>query len=143
MIARLSGPPEGSRAHLWVVDGALIPMEGHAVTACSKNYRRSVSVQITIRAMDRRVIVVGDSWPGNRNGIVVFRATLANQVARHWLLIGDGAYRSAPENQRHRPRCRRAAQPQDRLCLIYGTALSRTLRVRRSPGGVSRGASAG
>ncbi|GAB2996036.1 hypothetical protein GCM10023080_072800 [Streptomyces pseudoechinosporeus] len=54
-------------------------------------------MQVTIRAKDRRVIAVGDSWPGNRNDIVVFRAAMANQAAGHRLLIGDGAYRSAPE----------------------------------------------
>lgn len=80
-----------------MADGTLIPVEEHAVTACSKNYRRSANVQIIIRAKGRRVIAVGDSWPGNRNDIVVFRVTMANQVAGHRLLSGDGAYRSAPE----------------------------------------------
>ncbi|WP_276322854.1 transposase [Streptomyces sp. F001] len=79
------------------MDGTLIPVEEHKVTACSKNYRRSVNIQITIRAKNRRVIAVGDSWPGNRNDIVVFRATMADQVAGHRLLIDDGAYRAAPE----------------------------------------------
>ncbi|MFD6293272.1 hypothetical protein ACFWFU_00375 [Streptomyces sp. NPDC060235] len=46
-----------------------------ARTAKSKNYRRSVNVQIVCRARDRRVIAVGDAWPGNRNDIVVFRET--------------------------------------------------------------------
>ncbi|WP_274563970.1 hypothetical protein [Streptomyces spiramyceticus] len=66
-----SSNPEESRADLWVVDGTLIPVEEHAVTACSKNYRRSVHIQLTFRARDRRVIAVGDSWPGNRKDIVV------------------------------------------------------------------------
>lgn len=65
--------------------------------ACSKNYRRSVNFQVTIHARDRRVIAVGDDWPGNRNDIVVYRATMADQLAGHRLIIGDGAYRTAPD----------------------------------------------
>ncbi|MBT2508080.1 hypothetical protein J7I98_19750 [Streptomyces sp. ISL-98] len=56
-----------------------------------------MNIQFTFRARDRRFIAVGDSWPGNRNDIVVFRATMAEQVAGYRLLIGDGAYRSALE----------------------------------------------
>lgn len=97
LIGKLLEPPGGSRSDLWVVDGTLIPVEDHTQTECSKNYRRSVNVQFTFRARDRRVIAVGDAWPGNRNDIVVFRATMAEQVAGHRLTIGDGAYRSAPE----------------------------------------------
>lgn len=97
LVAGLLEPPGGSRSDLWVVDGTLIPVEDHTQTECSKNYRHSVNVQFTFRARDRRVIAVGDAWTGNRNDIIVFRATMAAQFAGHQLTIGDSAYRSAPE----------------------------------------------
>ncbi|MBT2491237.1 transposase [Streptomyces sp. ISL-96] len=97
LIAQLLDPPDDRRSELWVVDGTLIPLHDQTKTAKSKNYRRSVNVRFTFRARDRRVMAVGDAWPGNRNDIIVFRATMAEQVAGHRLTIGDGAYRSAPE----------------------------------------------
>ncbi|MBT2401623.1 transposase family protein [Streptomyces sp. ISL-100] len=97
LIAQLLDPSDDRRSELWVVDGTLIPLHDQTKTAKSKNYRRSVNVQFTFRARDRRVMAVGDAWPGNRNDIIVFRATMAEQVAGHRLAIGDGAYRSAPE----------------------------------------------
>ncbi len=66
LVAQLLEPPGGSRSDLWVVDGTLIPVEDQTMTECSKNYRRSVNVQFTFRARDRRVIAVGDAWTGNR-----------------------------------------------------------------------------
>lgn len=86
LIAKFLEPPGGPRSDLW-----LIPLEDHTQTECSKNYRRSVNVQFTFRARDRHVVAVGDAWTGNRNDIVVFRATMAGQVADHRLTIGDGA----------------------------------------------------
>ncbi|WP_050374514.1 transposase [Streptomyces acidiscabies] len=97
LIAGLLDPPDGHRSDLWAVDGTLIPVHDQTRTAKSKNYRRSVNIQFTFRARDRRVMAVGDAWPGNRNDIIVFRETMAEQVAGHRLTIGDGAYRSAPE----------------------------------------------
>lgn len=97
LVAGLLEPPGGNRSDLWVVDGTLIPVEDHTMTECSRNYRRSVNVQFVFRARDRRVIAVGDAWTGNRNDIIAFRATMAEQVAGHRLTTGDGAYRSAPE----------------------------------------------
>ncbi|MEV7521110.1 hypothetical protein [Streptomyces sp. NPDC091371] len=55
-------------------------------------------MQFAFRVSDPRVIAVGDAWPGNRNDIVVFRATMTQQIAGHRLTIRDGAYRSAPES---------------------------------------------
>ncbi|MBT2467337.1 transposase [Streptomyces sp. ISL-66] len=97
LIAGLLDPPDGHRSDLWVVDGTLIPLHDQTRTAKSKNYRRSVNIQFTFRARDRRVMAVTDAWPGNRNDIIVFRATMTDQVPGHRLTIGDGAYRSAPE----------------------------------------------
>jgi hypothetical protein len=47
--------PRTDRRDLWVIDGTLIPVHDHTITAKSKNYRRSVCVQVVIRARDRRV----------------------------------------------------------------------------------------
>ncbi|MDO0916221.1 transposase [Streptomyces sp. DT2A-34] len=75
------------------MDSTLVPVEDQK-QKCSKNYRRSVNVRFTFRARDRRVVAVGDAWTGNCNDIVVFRETMADQLAGHCLTIGDGAYRS-------------------------------------------------
>ncbi|MFB8000402.1 transposase, partial [Streptomyces sp. NPDC056002] len=92
-LAQLLGPPPTDRRELWVVDGTLIPVHDQRRTAKSKNYRRSVNVQVVCRARDRRVVAVGDAWPGNRNDIVVFRETLAKTLPDHPRLSGDGGYR--------------------------------------------------
>jgi Helix-turn-helix of DDE superfamily endonuclease len=89
--------PITNRRDLWVIDGTLIPVHDHTVTAKSKNYRRSVCVQVVIRARDRRVVALGAAWPGNRNDIVVHRATTAATTLAHSRVIGDGAYRAAPD----------------------------------------------
>ncbi|MDT0467876.1 transposase [Streptomyces gibsoniae] len=78
---------------MWVVDGTLILVHDQQCTAKSKNYRRSVDVQIVCRARDRRVVAVGGAWPGNRNDVVVFRETLAKTLPDHPRLSGDGGYR--------------------------------------------------
>ncbi|WP_338683262.1 transposase family protein [Streptomyces acidiscabies] len=97
LVAQLLEPPDNHRSDLWAVDGTLIPVEEYKQSARSKNHRRSVNVQLVFRVRDRRVVAVGNAWPGNRNDIVVFRATMAGRVAGHRLTIGDDAYRSAPE----------------------------------------------
>lgn len=70
-LAALLGPPPTDRRELWLVDGTLIPVHHQKKTKKSKNYRRSVNVQIVCRARDRRIVAVGDAWPGNRNDVVV------------------------------------------------------------------------
>ncbi|MGW2938119.1 transposase [Streptomyces sp. NPDC001156] len=92
-LAELLGPPPTDRRELWIVDGTLIPVHDQQRTAKSKNYRRSVNVQILCRARDRRVVAVGDAWPGNRNDNVVFRETLQKTLPDHPRLSGDGGYR--------------------------------------------------
>ncbi|MER6979048.1 transposase [Streptomyces carpinensis] len=94
-LAQLLGPPPTDRRELWVVDGTLIPVHDQERTAKSKNYRRSVNVQVVCRARDRRVVAVGDAWPGNRNDIVVFRETLGKVLPDHPRLSGDGGYRGS------------------------------------------------
>lgn len=88
--------PTTDHRDLWVIDGTLIPVHDHTITAKSKNYRRSVCVQVVVRARDRRVVTLGEAWPGNRNDIVVHRATTAATTLPHPRVIGDGAYRAAP-----------------------------------------------
>ena len=92
-LAHLLGPPPADRRELWVLDGTLIPVHDHTRTAKSKNYRRSVNIQVVCRARDRRVVAVGGAWPGNRNDIVVFTKTLNQSLPDHPRLSGDGGYR--------------------------------------------------
>ncbi|MFD8423538.1 transposase [Streptomyces sp. NPDC059466] len=101
-LAALLGPPPTDKRELWLVDGTLIPVHDKKRTAKSKNYRRSVNVQIVCRARDRRVIAVGDAWPGNRNDVVVFRETVGKSLPAHPRLSGDGGYRG--ENRIRTPR---------------------------------------
>jgi hypothetical protein len=82
-LVQLLGPPPTDRRELWIVDGTLIPVHDQQRTAKAKNNRRSVNVQIVCRARDRGAVAVGDSWPGNRNDIVVFRETLAATLHGH------------------------------------------------------------
>ncbi len=51
-----------------------------------------MNVQVVVRRGDRKVVDVGDAWPGNRNDTVVFRATVGHAVSEHLRLIGDGGY---------------------------------------------------
>ncbi|MGW5462401.1 transposase [Streptomyces sp. NPDC003996] len=81
------------RRELWVVDGTLIPVHDQKRTAKSKNYRRSVNVQIICQTRDRRVVAIGDAWPGSHNDVVVFRKTLAETLPGLPRLSGDGGYR--------------------------------------------------
>ncbi|WP_238545274.1 MULTISPECIES: transposase [Streptomyces] len=74
------------------MDGTLIPVHDQQKTRKSKNYRRSVNVQIVCRARDRRVVAVGDAWPGNRNDVMIFRETMGRTLPAHPRLSGDGGY---------------------------------------------------
>jgi hypothetical protein len=65
------------------VDGTLIPVHDKTKTAKAKDYRRSVNVQIVYRDRQRRVVAVGDAWPGNRNNIVVFLETVGKTLPDH------------------------------------------------------------
>ncbi|MGW2930271.1 transposase [Streptomyces sp. NPDC001156] len=94
-LAELLGPPPTDRRELWVIDGTLIPVHDKKKTAKSKNYRRSVNVQVLCRAREGRVVAVGDARPGNRNDIVVFRETVGKTLPDHPRLSGDGGYRGS------------------------------------------------
>lgn len=77
----------------WIIDGILIPVHDQSITAISKNYRRSVNSQILINAPTRRVVAVGQCWPGNRNDVVVARHTVADLIDGSRTVLGDGGYR--------------------------------------------------
>jgi hypothetical protein len=91
-LAALLGPPPTNRRELWLVDGTLIPVHDKTRTAESRNYRRSVNVQIVCRARDRRVVTVGEAWPGNWHDAVVFRETVGKTLPDHPRISGDGGY---------------------------------------------------
>jgi len=80
-------------AHPWIIDGTLIPVHDQSITAISKNYRRSVNTQIVTCANRHRVIVTGQCWPGNRNDVIVARATVAHLLSGDRQILGDGGYR--------------------------------------------------
>jgi hypothetical protein len=99
LLPTLAGllPDPTAENNVWLVDGTLIPVHDHTQSAKSKNYRRSCNVQVIARHHDRTVVTVGHAWPGNRNDIIVVRATLNPLLAAtHGQVLGDGGYRSHP-----------------------------------------------
>ncbi|MGI5134456.1 transposase [Streptomyces sp. CA-106110] len=96
-LAEFLGPPPADRRELRVVDGTLIPVHDQSRTAKSKNYRRSVNVQVVCRPRDRRVVAVSDAWPGNRNDVVVYRETPGRSLPGHPRISGDGGYRGCDQ----------------------------------------------
>jgi hypothetical protein len=92
VLARGLRPGPDTSTHPWIIDGTLIPVHDQSITAISKNYRRSVNTQIVICAHRRRVLIVGQCWPGNRNNVVVARHTLAKLLDGR-VVLGDGGYR--------------------------------------------------
>ena len=98
VLARALQPDPDGHTGVWIIDGTLIPVHDQAITAVSKNYRRSINTQIVISAHSRGVVAVGHCWPGNRNDVVVARATVGH------LLTGDRARprrRRLPRHQHH------------------------------------------
>ncbi len=85
--------PDHGGTHPWIIDATLIPVHDQSITAISKNYRRSVNTQSIICAHRRRVIVASQCWPGNRNDVIVARATVAHLQTGHHDILGDGGYR--------------------------------------------------
>jgi DDE superfamily endonuclease len=79
-----------------IIDATLIPGHDQSITASSKNYRRSVNTQVIICADRRHVVTVGRCWPGNRNDVVVARATVAHLLTGERVTLGDGGYRGIP-----------------------------------------------
>jgi len=97
VLAELLAPDPASPPGMAIIDGTLIPVHDHTKSAASKNYRRSACTQVLVHRSSRRVLAVGDCWPGNRNDIVVARATMTEHLAAvRGAILGDGAYRSLP-----------------------------------------------
>lgn len=93
-----TGSPSGSRccplladaqaqSPSWVltIDGTRVPVHDQSITAPSKNYRRGINTQIVIASGERRVIVVGPCWPGNRNDVALARhpSRTTHRAAHH------------------------------------------------------------
>jgi hypothetical protein len=98
VLADALRPAPDDSAHPWIIDGTLIPVHDQsitAITAISKNYRRSINSQIIICARRRRVIAAGQCWPGNRNDGIVARHTVAQLLDRR-VILGDGGHRDVP-----------------------------------------------
>lgn len=97
VLAELLAPDPASPPGMAIIDGTLIPVHDHTKSAVSKNYRRSACTQVLVHRSSRRVLAVGDCWPGNRNDIVVARTTMTEHLAAvRGPILGDGAYRSMP-----------------------------------------------
>jgi len=98
VIAKALRPEPSPRDEgMWLIDGTLIPVHDQTRTALSKNYRRSINTQILTRYANRRVVTVGKTWPGNRNDIIVAKATMTDIVSQApGVVLGDGAYQSMP-----------------------------------------------
>lgn len=93
VLARAPQPDPTGHAGVWIIDGTLIPVHDQSITAVSKNYRRSANTQIIICSHSRAVVAVSRSRPGNRNDVVVARATLAQLLAGDRVVLGDGGHR--------------------------------------------------
>lgn len=92
-IARLFQPAVPGQDDVLVLDRTLPPVHDQGLTRPSKNYRRSVNVQV-LATPDRKVMFVSDAWPGNRNDIIVARATIT--IPAGTIVLTDGGYRSLP-----------------------------------------------
>ena len=94
-----------------ILDGTLIPVHDQALTAPSKNYRRSINTQILTTASSRRVVDITAPTPGNRNDIIAARRTVPDLSSHPHPVYADGAYRALPGAHtpppRTEPRARR------------------------------------
>jgi hypothetical protein len=70
-----------------------IPVHHQAIRKPSKNYRRSVNVQV-LATLGRRIVHVSQAWPGNPNDIVIAKATI--HLPEAITTLTDGGYRSMP-----------------------------------------------
>ncbi|MFF8503904.1 transposase [Streptomyces anulatus] len=86
----------GSRFHestVLIVDGTLVPTRDHTVAERSNYYRRSTNHQVVIDADTRRVVVVGQPLPGNRNDCTAWELSGAKSLVGTATVIADGGYR--------------------------------------------------
>ncbi|MEO1997324.1 MAG: transposase [Planctomycetaceae bacterium] len=93
-LAKLLKPEPTEHEETWIIDGTLIPVHDQRLTALSKNYRRSINTQIIIHAATRKVVTASQTWPGNRNDVIVARATVTELLKpSSRCILGDGGYR--------------------------------------------------
>jgi hypothetical protein len=90
-LGDLLGPTPTDWRELWIVDGTMTATRDHTRTALCKNYRRSWTCRWSW-PRDRRVVTVGEAWPGHRNDSVVFRETVGPEVPKLPRPIVDGGY---------------------------------------------------
>ncbi|MFF6777968.1 transposase [Streptomyces sp. NPDC012637] len=76
-----------------IVDGTLVPTRDHTIAERSKNYRYSTNHQVVIDADTRRVVVVGQPLPGNRNDCKAWELSGAKSLVGNTTVIADGGYR--------------------------------------------------
>ena len=86
-------PGSSGREAVLILDGTLVPVHDQTLPRPSKNYRRSVNIQV-MATLDRKIVQVSDAWPGNRNDIIVARATIT--IPPGAIVLTDGGYRSLP-----------------------------------------------
>jgi DDE superfamily endonuclease/Helix-turn-helix of DDE superfamily endonuclease len=96
VLAQPLRPDPDATGGPWIIDATLIPVHDQSITAISNNYRRSVNAQVIICADRHRVVTAGRCWPGNRNDVVVARATVAHLLTGQRVILGDGGYRAIP-----------------------------------------------
>ena len=99
MLARALQPDPDGHTEVWNIDGTLIPVHDHTITAVSKNYRRSINTKIIISSTTRGVVSVGSCWPGNRNDVVVARATVAHLTGRPEIPARHGIYHHCDDDR--------------------------------------------
>lgn len=75
-----------------IVDGTLVPTRDHTIAEQSKNYRYSTNHQVVIDADTRRVVVVGQPLPGNRNDCRAWAESGAKAAVGKTMTIADGGY---------------------------------------------------
>ncbi|MDQ1023151.1 hypothetical protein QF035_000733 [Streptomyces umbrinus] len=75
-----------------IVDGTLVPTRDHTIAEQSKNYRYSTNHQVVIDADTRRVVVVGEPLPGNRNDCKAWEESGARAAVGKTLTMADGGY---------------------------------------------------
>ena len=93
VLASSLQPDPGQHDGPWIIDGTLIPVHDQSINPPAKNYRRSINTQIIICCRHRCVVTVGQSWPGNRNDVVVARNSVAPLLTGGRMVLGDGGHR--------------------------------------------------
>lgn len=81
-----------------IVDGTLVPTRDHAVAEQSKNYRYSTNHQVVIDADTRRVVMVGQPLPGNRNDCRACEESGAKAAVGKTVTIAATAAIQAPDS---------------------------------------------